>query len=293
MACLPFSNSFPANRKKKRKRWNISLGLTCTVLSKEKKTLSKDPGSVAVAESWLWTLFTVYDLHQAQANSRRRQTHQTLLACSLPVDSLTTLSQNCHGQILALLILAAKLPNSDLKLAVDFGVDFSSRFSRKKAPTNHQKRSPRKIHPAICSENNSPCPCPIWLDDRGAGQWKWLDEVPCRTSFAPFAFPCFVLCWIGMETEGLVDYQGRAGIISIVQRNLRPVIFGVDHRVLTRQFPVFGRQSCKARGRTNSEVQTVNWEGGGEGAVERGVKSSLKKAHKPWIRGKKGAQTVK
>ena len=44
--------------------------------------------------------------------------------------------------------------------------------------------------------------------------------------------------------------------------------------------------------RANREVQTVNWEGGGEGAVERGVKSSLKKAHKPWIRGKKGAQTV-
>ena len=44
--------------------------------------------------------------------------------------------------------------------------------------------------------------------------------------------------------------------------------------------------------RANREVQTVNWEGGREGAVERGVKSSLKKAHKPWIGGKKGAQTV-
>ena len=43
----------------------------------------------------------------------------------------------------------------------------------------------------------------------------------------------------------------------------------------------------KDRRRANREVQTVNWEGGGEGAVERGVKSSLKKAHKPWIRGKK------
>ena len=41
-------------------------------------------------------------------------------------------------------------------------------------------------------------------------------------------------------------------------------------------------------------MQTVNWEAGGEGAVKRGVKSSLqkahnreleaKKAHKPWIR---------
>ena len=46
------------------------------------------------------------------------------------------------------------------------------------------------------------------------------------------------------------------------------------------------------RERVNREVQTVNWEGGGEGAVARGVKSSLKKAHKPWIRGTKGAQTV-
>ena len=45
----------------------------------------------------------------------------------------------------------------------------------------------------------------------------------------------------------------------------------------------------KFRRRANSEVQTVNWECGREGAVERGVKSSLKKVHKPWIRGKKGA----
>ena len=30
-----------------------------------------------------------------------------------------------------------------------------------------------------------------------------------------------------METEGLLDYQGRAEIISIVRWTLRPVIFGV------------------------------------------------------------------
>ena len=41
------------------------------------------------------------------------------------------------------------------------------------------------------------------------------------------------------------------------------------------------------RGRVNREVQTVNWEAGKKGAVETGVKSSLKKAQKPWIRGKK------
>ena len=46
------------------------------------------------------------------------------------------------------------------------------------------------------------------------------------------------------------------------------------------------------RGRVNREVQTVNWEAGQKGAVETGVKSGLKKAHKPWIRGKNGTQTV-
>ena len=62
---------------------------------------------------------------------------------------------------------------------------------------------------------------------------------------------------------------------------------------------VFAKKPRKRRGgkvwkksRANREVQTVNWEGGGERAVERGVESGLKKAHKPWIRGKKGAQTV-
>ena len=47
-----------------------------------------------------------------------------------------------------------------------------------------------------------------------------------------------------------------------------------------------------ARGRANREVQTVNLYAGKKGAVETGVKSSLKKAHTPSIRGKKGAQTV-
>ena len=34
--------------------------------------------------------------------------------------------------------------------------------------------------------------------------------------------------WKRVEAEGLLDYQGRAGIISIVRWNLRPVIFGVE-----------------------------------------------------------------
>ena len=71
-------------------------------------------------------------------------------------------------------------------------------------------------------------PRPIWLDDRGTGQWKWMEEVPRRTSLVPLAFPCSVRCLIGVEAEGLLDYQGRAGIISIVRWNLRLVIFGVE-----------------------------------------------------------------
>ena len=38
-----------------------------------------------------------------------------------------------------------------------------------------------------------------------------MEEVQRRTSLAPLASPCFVLCLIGAETEGLLDYQERAG----------------------------------------------------------------------------------
>ena len=58
-----------------------------------------------------------------------------------------------------------------------------------------------------------------------------MEEVLRCTSFAPLASPCFVLCVIWVETEGFLDHQGRAGIISIVRWNLRPVIFGVDRQV--------------------------------------------------------------
>ena len=57
-----------------------------------------------------------------------------------------------------------------------------------------------------------------------------MDEVPRRTSLVPLALPCFVLCLIGVETEGFLDYQGRAGITSIVRWNLHPAIIGVEFR---------------------------------------------------------------
>ena len=55
-----------------------------------------------------------------------------------------------------------------------------------------------------------------------------MEEVPCRTPLTTLASPCFVFIFIGVETEGLLDYEGRAGSISIVRWNLRLVIFGVD-----------------------------------------------------------------
>ena len=62
-----------------------------------------------------------------------------------------------------------------------------------------------------------------------------MEEVPRRTSLVPPAFPCFALCLIRVEAEGLLDYEGRAGIISIVWWNLRPVIFGVEQCAVTMQ----------------------------------------------------------
>ena len=55
----------------------------------------------------------------------------------------------------------------------------------------------------------------------GGGSALYLARTPC--------VPCFVLCSIGVETEGLLDYKGRVGIISIARWNLRPVIFGVEY----------------------------------------------------------------
>ena len=42
------------------------------------------------------------------------------------------------------------------------------------------------------------------------------------------SIPLFCTLFVGVEAEGLLDYQGRAGITSIVRWSLRPVIFCVD-----------------------------------------------------------------
>ena len=54
-----------------------------------------------------------------------------------------------------------------------------------------------------------------------------MGEVPRRTSLAPL-HPLVSAVLIVVETEGLLDYQARVGIMSIVRWSLRPVIFGVD-----------------------------------------------------------------
>ena len=69
----------------------------------------------------------------------------------------------------------------------------------------------------------------------GGSSEPYLARTPC--------VPLFVLCLIGVETEGVLHYKGRAG-------TLRPVIFGVE--ILA--FPIspqaaaigFARESQKA-----------------------------------------------
>ena len=53
-----------------------------------------------------------------------------------------------QGRILAVWILAPKLPNSDLKIAVDFWVDFFLLFfSKEKGPKKSKKKNPRQNSP--------------------------------------------------------------------------------------------------------------------------------------------------
>ena len=54
------------------------------------------------------------------------------------------------------------------------------------------------------------------MEMNGGSSTPYLAFTPC--------VPLFVHCLIRVEAEGLLDYQGRAGIISIVRWNLRPVI---------------------------------------------------------------------
>ena len=43
----------------------------------------------------------------------------------------------------------------------------------------------------------------------------------------PLAFPCFVLCLMGVKTEGLLEYEGRDHFIDLLMGLLRGAVF--DH----------------------------------------------------------------
>ena len=102
----------------------------------------------------------------------------------------------------------------------------SSKRRREKLNKIAQKSGPEYFAQRADQSNTKEFLCPIWLDDRGTGQWKWMEEVLRRTSLAPLASPCFLLCLKrGGDRRAGLDYQGRAGIISIVQWNLRTVVF--------------------------------------------------------------------
>ena len=58
------------------------------------------------------------------------------------------------------------------------------------------------------------------MEMNGGSSAPYLARTPC--------VPSFLHCLKRVEAEGLLDYQGRARIISIVRWNLRPVIFGVE-----------------------------------------------------------------
>ena len=67
------------------------------------------------------------------------------------------------------------------------------------------------------------------MEMNGGSSAPYLACTPC--------VPLFVHCLIRVEAEGLLDYKGRAGIISIVRWNLRPVIFGTDLCILAQKSP--------------------------------------------------------
>ena len=80
-----------------------------------------------------------------------------------------------QGQILAVCILTAKIPNSDSNLAVDF----SSRFSKEKGPQNPRKNPPQKNHPEIRLEKAEALSRQkVWYAPRNPGKTNFLVAYP-------------------------------------------------------------------------------------------------------------------
>ena len=60
------------------------------------------------------------------------------------------------------------------------------------------------------------------MEMNGGSPAPYLARTPCVPLF------CTLFSKGRNRRAGLLDYQGRAGIISILRWNLRPVIFGVE-----------------------------------------------------------------
>ena len=56
---------------------------------------------------------------------------------------------------------------------------------------------------------------------------RTMEMIGGSTALYPLASQCFCFL-IGVEAKGLLDFQGRRGITSVVRWNPRPVIFGVE-----------------------------------------------------------------
>ena len=108
-----------------------------------------------------------------------------------------------------------------------------------------------------------------------------MEEVPGRTSLLPLAFPHFVHCLIRVEAEGLLDCQGRAGIISIVRWNLRPVIFGVEN----------GPNTVSGSTVSNTELSEFFWGSLSSGERTQRVLSSETSAPGKWGRPRRGSSS--
>ena len=81
------------------------------------------------------------------------------------------------------------------------------------------------------------------METIGGSPASYLARTPC--------VPFFCTLFKGVETEGLLDYQGRAGIISILRWNLCLVIVGVEAgqaRKKSTKINFFGPETAGWRG---------------------------------------------
>ena len=116
--------------------------------------------------------------------------------------------------------------------------------------------------------NNSP-----WtgFDTQGNGGWSLHKRDGKISHGGVWKLSMFKESWFSGLVQVLVSFF--SGPLQVPFRS-----FSEKDPKSTRKGPEGNLTRIWLRGRANREAQTANWEGGGEGAVERGVKSGLKKA---------------